>query len=83
MDITIKSKTGHGESAYPAAIYLINSLPRGTYQASATITSNSKIKQGKEVTFVSGDNVILKPGFEVRKGASFGVKIEKEKKHEK
>ncbi len=80
MDIIINSKAEHKESAYPAAIYLINSLPKGTYQASATITSNSKVKQGKEVTFVSGDNVILKPGFEVKQGASFEIKIEKEEK---
>lgn len=50
-----------------------NEIPvaTGFYNAELYITSTGLVKVGSNVTYVAGDSIVLKPGFEVEFGAEF------------
>lgn len=65
LSITLENHTIH-----------LNPIPSQIYIGTNNISSNTKIKEGAEVSFISNGEISLEQGFEIKVGASFIAEIE-------
>lgn len=54
----------------------LGNLTNGIYRAANTVTAQSTIPTNGNVTFLAGQNIVLKPGFHALGGSQFLAKIE-------